>query len=97
MHLTPSGSKVVAICVTCEPFALASGLNKMSLNLATPEPKPDARPDASAFGSRQGLHHVTTIVALKIHLLAQRACIAVLSKIKWFNLPVTKWQEEPTT
>ena len=74
MHLTPSGSKVVAICVTCEPFALASGLNKMSLNLATPEPKPDARPDASAFGSlsglRQGLHHVTTIVALKIHLLA---------------------------
>jgi len=35
-------------CV-CEPFALASGMNRMPLNLATLEPKPDARPDASAF------------------------------------------------
>ena len=56
-----------AIDATCEPFALASGLDKMSLNLAMTDPKPDARPvlsrgsssgtllmpDVSAFGSQR--------------------------------------------
>ena len=37
---------------TCEPFALVSGLNRMPLNLATPDLKLLAKPDASAFGSR---------------------------------------------
>ena len=43
-----------------EPFALASGPNKMSHNLAILAPKP-ARPDASAFGSLEfhELQHVT--------------------------------------
>ena len=40
--------------LTCEPNALASGINTMPFNLATPDPKPDAMPDASAFGSLGG-------------------------------------------
>ena len=49
-HVAPSGLLYnwrFALDDTCEPFALASGLTRMSLNLATP--------DASAFGS----HSVT--------------------------------------
>ena len=38
---------------SCEPNALASGINRMLLDLAAPGPKPDATPDASAFGSQE--------------------------------------------
>ena len=37
----------------CEPNALASGLKRTSLNLATPDPKPDVRPDVSVNGSQE--------------------------------------------
>ena len=37
-----------------EPFALASGINRLPLDLA-PGAKPDATPDASAFSSLEGV------------------------------------------
>ena len=43
--------KIVPGIESCEPFALASGLNRMPLDLAIPNAKTDAKPDASAFGS----------------------------------------------
>ena len=58
-------------CV-CEPFALASGINRMPLNLAALEPKPDARPDASAFGS-PGPNKASVLDFAECVLLVQKA------------------------
>ena len=56
----------------------------MLLNLATPEPKPDARPDASAFLSctiqaRRASECIWSSIMMP--LLALRACISATSKL----------------
>ena len=56
----------------CEPFTLASGMNRMPLNPATCVPKPDVRPDASAFGS-PGPNKASVLDFAECVLLVQKA------------------------
>ena len=68
----------------CQPFALASGLNRMSLNLTTPALKPDARPDASAFGSLQKLIRLAWLSSVRVSFIVLSQ--AVFAKVV-FEIP----------
>jgi len=57
---------------THELFTQAPGLNIISLNLATPDSKPHARPNASAFHSKSG--HIFVGSAPKVNALVGKYC-----------------------